>query len=162
MEDAKRWHYVLQADKRGPVSLDVLRELIAAGTVQRGTHVWCEGMSTWRPADSVDDLRQFFATAPAAPVMAPTVIEDNAVSTIIPYKNAPALIGYYVSIASLIPLLGALLSIAAIVLGFVGLSNVRKRPEVKGTAHAIIAISLGAIVLLAHIAGVVLFLSNRF
>jgi len=70
---------------------------------------------------------------------------DEVVSTIIPYKNPKALIGYYCSIVSLLPILGFVLGPAALTLGIMGLRHVRRRPEAHGTAHAIIAIVLGSI-----------------
>ena len=70
---------------------------------------------------------------------------DEVVSTIIPYKNPKALIGYYCSIVSLLPILGFVLGPAALTLGIMGLRYVRRRPEAHGTAHAIIAIVLGSI-----------------
>ena len=111
-------------------------------------------MSAWSPADAVDDFRQAFVAAPT-PEQARQPIEDNAVSTIIPYKNVPALIGYYVSVASLIPILGVLLAIAAIILGVNGLRYAKQNPQAKGTAHAVVAIVLGTLVLLGHLAAFV-------
>jgi hypothetical protein len=153
-DNTSRWFYNIKADKRGPVSTATIRELIAAGTVQRGTFIWCEGMSAWSPADAVDDFRQAFVAAPT-PEQARQPIADNAVSTIIPYTNVPALIGYYVSVASLIPILGVLLAIAAIILGVNGLRYAKQNPQAKGTAHAVVAIVLGTLVLLGHLAAFV-------
>lgn len=72
-------------------------------------------------------------------------IQSSGVSSVIPYHNPPALIGYYISIFSLLPIFGALLGPAAIVLGAIGLKKRSNTPEVKGAAHAWIAISLGII-----------------
>ena len=80
-------------------------------------------------------------TAPTAPVQAP----ESGVAVMIPYKNAPALIGYYMAVASLIPGLGLLTGPIAVGLGIVGLQKRLKHPEVHGIAHAWIAIILGAI-----------------
>jgi hypothetical protein len=71
----------------------------------------------------------------------------DATGGLIPYKNVPALVGYYVSIFSLFPCV-PILSIAAIVLGIMGLNKVSREPAVKGTVHAWIAIVLGGISLL--------------
>jgi hypothetical protein len=70
---------------------------------------------------------------------------DSAVSTIIPYKNAPALAGYYTSVGSLIPGVGLLAGPAAIVLGVLGLKKVKREPQCHGTAHAWVAIILGSL-----------------
>jgi hypothetical protein len=77
---------------------------------------------------------------------------DSGVSTIIPYKNGPALAGYYLAVFSLIPGIGLLLSPIAVVMGFLGLKQAKANAQAKGTAHAWTAIILGGIVLLAYIA----------
>ena len=74
---------------------------------------------------------------------------------IIPYKNVPALVGYYMGVFSLIPCLGAILSIVAIILGIVGLSKAKQNSG--GSAHAVTAIILGGISLLGHIALTIFF-----
>lgn len=70
---------------------------------------------------------------------------SDAVSTIIPYRNPYALIGYYVSIFSLLPILGAVAGPTAIGLGIVGLVKRRAEPQRKGAVHAWIAIGLGLV-----------------
>ena len=69
--------------------------------------------------------------------------DDGLVSSIIPYNNSSALIGYYVSIFSLLPILGFILGPAAIILGVKGMSYANKNPAAKGKAHAIVALVLG-------------------
>jgi hypothetical protein len=84
------------------------------------------------------------ATPPTAP--GPVKGDDaSGAGVMIPYKNPPALIGYYMAVASLIPVLGALLGPVAVGLGIAGLRKRLKNPEVHGIAHAWIAIILGGI-----------------
>ena len=64
---------------------------------------------------------------------------------LIPYKNPAALVGYYLSIFSCIPLIGLVLGPIAIFLGIRGLIQVSRHPQRKGTVHAWIAIALGLI-----------------
>lgn len=66
---------------------------------------------------------------------------DEAVATLIPYKNQPALIAYYVGILGMLPCFP--LGIAAFILGIMGLRKVKQHPEVHGTVHAWIGIVLG-------------------
>ncbi|MBY0524094.1 MAG: DUF4190 domain-containing protein [Gemmataceae bacterium] len=70
---------------------------------------------------------------------------DNPMSTLIPYTNPKALIAYYCGVFSLIPVLGAFLGPAALILGILGLRYVGANPSAKGTGHAIAGIVLGAI-----------------
>lgn len=81
-------------------------------------------------------------TAPAADVT----------STIIPYRNPPALIGYYLAVFSLIPIIAVPLGLAAIICGVYGLKRAKAHPEQKGKAHAWVAIILGAITMLLNLA----------
>lgn len=81
---------------------------------------------------------------------------DNPAAVIVPYKNVPALVGYYLGVFSLIPCIGGVLALGALPLGIVGLRKARTTPGAHGTAHAITAIVLGSLVLLAHIAVVLL------
>ncbi len=64
---------------------------------------------------------------------------------VIPTGNPAALIGYYLGIASIIPFLGCLASVPAIICGIVGLIKSSKEPAAGGKGHAITAIVLGLI-----------------
>lgn len=83
---------------------------------------------------------------------------EEAISTLIPYKNGRALAAYYVGVFSLIPCLGLLLGPAALVLGILGLRYVRANPTAKGTGHAIAGIVLGGLTTLGNWGVVVLLL----
>tara|TARA_Y100001934_G_scaffold189023_1_gene222904 strand:+ start:351 stop:701 length:351 start_codon:yes stop_codon:yes gene_type:complete len=84
---------------------------------------------------------------PGAPQYAQQPAADSGVSSIIPYKNVPALVGYYMAcfglLAMIIPFLGALYGIAVLVLGIFGMKKASANPEAKGKVHAIIAIPGG-------------------
>ncbi|UUO06686.1 hypothetical protein M4951_25505 [Blastopirellula sp. J2-11] len=67
----------------------------------------------------------------------------DATGGIIPYKNVPALVGYYLGIVALIPLVGFPFGCASIILGIMGLVKRNRQPEVKGSVHAVIAILFG-------------------
>jgi len=80
------------------------------------------------------------------PMGHPAPQQDNqgdATGGLIPYKNAPALIAYYISLLSLIPILGIPFGIAAFILGVIGLKKRAANPVIKGAAHAWIGIILG-------------------
>jgi 4-hydroxybenzoate polyprenyltransferase len=84
----------------------------------------------------VDDRRERRRPRPA---------NDDALSTLIPYRNGQALAAYYCGVFSLIPLLGVLLGPIAIILGILGNNYAKANPEAKGTGHAITGIILGSI-----------------
>jgi hypothetical protein len=83
---------------------------------------------------------------PRAVPGAPPTVADH----IIPAKNPPALIGYYLGVFSLIPCLGNLLGPAALVLGIIGLRARARNPNLPGKGHALTAIILGALTTLAY------------
>lgn len=83
--------------------------------------------------------------APPGPPTAPGRGGDEAVATIVPYRNMPALLAYYFGVFSLIPCLGLPLSVAAIVLGIIGLLTAAKNPGAHGRVHAIVGIVLGLV-----------------
>lgn len=79
----------------------------------------------------------------------------TGVESIIPYKNANALTAYYLGVFSIIPCVGILLAIPAVVLGILGLIHAKKRPDSKGKIHAWVGIIIGGFVIIAY-AGLIL------
>jgi hypothetical protein len=67
----------------------------------------------------------------------------DIMETLIPAHNPKALIGYYLAVFSIIPLLGIVLGIAAFVLGIMGLKEANRNPAAKGKTHAWVAIVVG-------------------
>lgn len=64
---------------------------------------------------------------------------------LIPTKNPCALTAYYLGVFSLIPCIGLLLAIPALILGIKGLSFYNQHPEAKGKAHALVGIIMGVL-----------------
>jgi hypothetical protein len=89
--------------------------------------------------------------------------QRDAIETLIPYRNALALISYYLGVFALIPCAGLVLGPAALILGFLGLNYRKKHPTSGGTAHAIVGIVLGSLVLLGHLVAlvVIVVLANK-
>src|SRR5262245_38413569 len=97
----------------GPITGDMVRLWLAEGRLYAQTPVKREGDAQWQPLRVFQEL----AVPAAPPVMAARPEPDSALSTLIPYKNVPALTSYYLGVFSIIPLVGLLLGIAAVVLG---------------------------------------------
>ncbi len=92
---------------------------------------------------------------PLPPVSAPAPVpapQGDATGGLIPYKNGPALIAYYLGVFSIIPCVGIPLGAAAIVLGILGLKKAARQPEVRGQVHAWVGIVLGGLFGLAYLA----------
>ncbi|MFT3842261.1 MAG: DUF4190 domain-containing protein [Myxococcaceae bacterium] len=69
--------------------------------------------------------------------------QPDAVATLIPYKNMPALIGYYCGVFAIIPCL--FIGWAGLILGIMGLKKAKEHPEAKGKVHAWIGIIAGGL-----------------
>ena len=82
----------------------------------------------------------------------PNEPEGDATGGVIPYKNVPALVSYYLGVFSLIPCLALLLGPAAFICGIVGLRRYKAHPQVKGVAHSWVGIVLGSLTFLANVA----------
>lgn len=124
----------------GPVEIGVVNQWIASGRVPSGSVL----------IDAQTGAEQHLGTITA---------ETSApLSGLIPYKNTPALIGYYLGVFSLIPCIGLILGPAALVLGILGLRRVGRTPEAKGVVHAWVAIVLGALTSAANVWALFLFL----
>ena len=91
------------------------------------------------PVDEADKLRPHYDAAEGEDE------DTNLVSTLIPYKNPRALAAYYCGFFALIPGIGFLLGLVAMVLGILGLRYATAHPKAKGAAHAITGIILGVV-----------------
>jgi hypothetical protein len=107
-----------------------------------------DGSGEWVPLATLPEFQDAFAAPPPAPAPA-SAQGDRGISTVIPYKNVPALIAYYVGVFCII--CPPLLCFPAIILGVIGLRRVKENPEIKGTAHAWIGILSGSFFLLLSI-----------
>jgi hypothetical protein len=125
----------------GPVSTEELQQWVAQNRCTRESLVEVDGSGEWVPLATLPEFQDAFAAAPAS--------AEGGVSTVIPYKNVPALIAYYVGVFCII--CPPLLCFPAIILGVIGLRRVKENPEVKGTAHAWIGILSGSFFLLLSI-----------
>jgi uncharacterized membrane protein YhaH (DUF805 family) len=66
LNDTNTWFLVLNGQQAGPFTIDQLRGMAAAGTLQPGTLVWAEGMAGWAPANTTP-LPQAMSAAVAPP-----------------------------------------------------------------------------------------------
>lgn len=83
---------------------------------------------------------------PAVPASA------SGFAAMIPTRNKPALIGYYLGVLALIPPIGWFFGIPAFVLGLRGLRLAREHPEVRGGGHAWFAVIAGGLFSVVYLA----------
>ena len=69
---------------------------------------------------------------------------------LIPYKNGMALAAYYCAIVGLIPPLGMVLGVLALIFGIAGLKHKSQHPRHGGSVHAIVGIVLGCLSALGY------------
>ena len=139
------WYYGDGGHTVGPLTPAEMKGLVADGTVDAATRVRRDEDGEWLTADRVPGLIRRADEYGESVYAAPAASEGDATGGLIPYKNSPALIGYYLAVFSLIPCLGMPLGIAAVVCGVLGLKKRRENPAVKGTAHAWVGIVLGGL-----------------
>lgn len=171
------WYYAVDGASAGPVDDASFRDLVSQGAIGLSTLVWREGMAAWTPAGELAEVQSMLVAArqarmPAPPPAPPIVnvrrrtVETEAptsgtMGVMIPLKNPMALAGYYMGIFSLIPVVGLLLSVPAIVLGILGLRARSRNPAIRGAAHGWIAVATGAISLLLYGAFVIAMMIAR-
>ena len=138
--------------QQGPFSVDEINDRLRNGTViASGTFAWYEGCPGWITLDRVPGV--FMLNTP--PVFQPDrqpETKSDATGGLIPYKNPYALVGYYLSIFSMIPIVGIPLGVAGIICGIVGVRRRNRNPMMRGTAHAWFAILFSALVILIQVA----------
>lgn len=80
---------------------------------------------------------------------------SDTIQALIPTKNMPSLISYYCGVFGLIPILGLLGSVAAIILGIIGLRKYNVTPTPGAKSHAIVGVVLGSVELVIFAAFVI-------
>lgn len=69
------WWYSIGDARKGPASLDALRQLLLEGKVAKTTLVWKEGLASWAPISEVPDLQQQVVRAVPPELPKPTARE---------------------------------------------------------------------------------------
>ena len=133
----------------GPVSAGQVKKWVAENRVEKKTPIMPEGAPDWVFLESLPEFAVAFGPSatgpPAIPSSARASKPADGLNAIIPYKNARALVAYYPGVFSVIPPLGALLGIPALVLEISGLRFRRRNPEAGGSVHAWIGIIWGGL-----------------
>ena len=93
----------------------------------------------------------------SAPATATTLYPaySGPMDKIIPTKNAPALLSYYLGLFSIFPLLGLPMGLVAFIQGIKGWRMANETPHVSGKAHAGIGIGCGTVGFLFNFAIIV-------
>jgi hypothetical protein len=103
------YHYAEGDVTRGPVPIEELRGRITADTL-----VWCEGMTDWKPASQVPELRAILEIETPLGDVNELPAEQAVVARVEPSPRTPAMMQYAVPDPSITP---PGLAIASMVLG---------------------------------------------
>ncbi len=98
-------------------------------------------------------------TPRAGDVPPPMPSPDDFVGRMIPTGNQPALVAYYVSFGALLPAVGLIAAVVAIIAGVKGVKLERAHPEVRGGLHAWFGIVFSVVCTCGWIAVWLLFFS---
>jgi len=133
----------------GPLSAEQVRQWLAEKRLEAKTPVFPEGARDWVFLASLPEFADIFAPPPPPLVVPPPVPAKPAgsggLNVIIPYKNPKALTAYYLGLFAVIPIIGALLGMAALGLGIAGLRYRKEEPAAGGAVHAWIGIIAGGL-----------------
>ncbi len=152
-------HIARGGQQYGPYTLAEVNAQLASGGLSANDQAWHAGAPGWimlaavagvvAPAPRTSRSMPPPQSTSVSPVGAPS----GWVATVIPYKNLPALIGYYCGVFGIVlPGLGPV----ALVLGVIGLLKVSRNAQSKGSVHAWVAIVLGLLGLLVTVAWIAL------
>lgn len=127
----------------GPVDAEQVKIWIREQRLEKKSPVMVDGARDWVFLESLPEFSEAFASQfTGAP---PPVIRKSTgrLNVVIPYKNPRALSAYYFAVFAVIPLVGIILGLIALILGISGLRFRRRHPGAGGVVHAWIGILAG-------------------
>ncbi len=157
--DAENTFHLALSDGRqfGPATMEQILQWAREGRVPKDALLRATDGSEPQSVLARPELRMVLEAPPTVSTGVSASASSGRGPALIPYRNGPALAGYYVAVVSLIPCLALVTGPIAATLGIAGWIKVRKNPDVRGTAHAIVAIVLGLLTFGANVALIVLF-----
>jgi hypothetical protein len=159
----------------GPVPAEIVCHWVHEGRANGKTLVRAEGTEEWRSLNSVVELARALPMPPPVPPDTVAVVPAHSgLNKVVPYRNIPALAGYYCAVFAIIPLFaifvggtnpyarevvsdllpfaGVLPGFIAAMLGLSGLRLSRQTPAAGGKVHSWIGIVLGGACALGYLA----------
>ena len=74
--------WAVSDEKRGPVALEKLRELVRNGTIPRSSTIWCDGWEDWRSIESI-------AQSLAIPLHVRALVADDEPESALQSRGVP-------------------------------------------------------------------------
>lgn len=131
----------------GPFTEAEVKAQLAAGTISLQDHVWWQGQSGWMPLGQSSLVNSSTSPVPAS-IPATPPLPGVPAPTNSPTSNL-ALWSLICGVCSL--LCGLLTAIPAIILGHMGLSEIKKNPALKGHGMALSGLIIGYIVVVLFV-----------
>jgi hypothetical protein len=63
----KTYNVAVNGSATGPFDLNTLAQMVVTGAFLRESLVWSEGMTEWKKAEEIDELKTLFPTMPPIP-----------------------------------------------------------------------------------------------
>ena len=63
-----QWYYVEDNERKGPVSIEHLRQLVVTGQITSSTMLWKKGMASWIPASQIEEVSSTVAADEPPPL----------------------------------------------------------------------------------------------
>jgi Domain of unknown function (DUF4190)/GYF domain 2 len=149
--------YILRDNQQtGPFTEAEVRAELAAGTITPDSLVWWDGLPEWKALSQTP-----IGTAPAAAtVVTPAAVVPPPAATFVPGATKTSGLAI-VSLVLGIPgfLCAPILGLAAVVLGHIARSQIRKDPTLKGSGMALIGLIFGYLWLLLFVGWIAFSLS---
>ena len=152
------WYYAQGGQQRGPVSREALRGMLSSGQLAWGELVWTDGMESWKPAETVEELKvsRAVATPPpvpqpmgypaqpvgyaAPPVMRQDMGQDAGMRMLLPVgRSGWAIAAGYLGLFSVLVIFAPV----ALVISIIAIMDIRKHPEKHGMGRAIFGLVMG-------------------
>jgi hypothetical protein len=68
MPSSSSWHFGINGQNMGPLTLDTAKQLVAMGQLKPDTLAWTNGMAAWTPASQVPALASLFGQGGPPPL----------------------------------------------------------------------------------------------
>ena len=156
----EQWFYSHGGQQRGPVAIEQLRAMLAAGQVMWTEMVWTAGMASWSPANTVSELRPVtMSPSQRPPPLPPQAInyagprmppppgqhrdigDDAGMRMLIPVGRSP-----WAIVAGYLGLLSPLMIFApfALIVSIFAIRDIKRR-DTHGMGRAVFGLIMGAL-----------------
>jgi len=129
----------------GPFTEAEIKAQLASGVISLQDHVWWEGQANWVPLGQSSLMATLSPTSPGSAPMVPSPLPGtpSSAQAYTPAPQTSKLATWALVCGCLSLLCGIFASIPAIILGHMGLSEIKKNPALQGRGMALAGMILG-------------------